>query len=226
MTVLPALLASAGQLGGPGPYPRLGRRRTAATESRLWSAVARAVVRRPLVWGGSAALALLVLALPALGMRLQDASVTDSLSRDVPAVDAAARMQRAFPGTPAPAWVAIWSTRGGTDAVDDPAVREAVDSLHGRAAASGGALHEPITSAAVDRALPELVPFASFGYDDTANEALTTLRKHTLPAALGHLDGVDYAVAGKTAITYDFTRQVTDRTPLASASCSPSPSSC
>ncbi|WP_106516504.1 MMPL family transporter [Streptomyces himastatinicus] len=214
VTVLPALLALLGSWVDRARIPWLGRRRTAAAESRLWSAVARAVVRRPLVWGGSAALALLVLALPALGMRLQDASVTDSLSRDVPAVDAAARMQQAFPGTPAPAWVVIWSKRGGTDAADDPAVRKAVDSLHGRAAASRGALHEPITSAAVDRALLVRVPLASFGYDDTANEALTTLRKHTLPAALGHLDGVDYAVAGKTAITYDFTRRVTDRTPL------------
>ncbi|MEU1805213.1 MMPL family transporter [Streptomyces sp. NPDC019937] len=216
VTVLPALLALLGGWVDRARIPWPGRRRTAVAESRLWSAVARAVVRRPLVWGGTAALALLVLALPALGMRLQDASVTDSLSRDVPAVDAAARMQRAFPGTPAPAWVVIWGTRdGGTpDVVDDPAVRKAVDSLHGRAAASRGALHEPITTAAVDRALVVRVPLASFGYDDTANRALTTLRRHTLPAALGHLDGVEYAVAGKTALTYDFTRQVTDRTPV------------
>lgn len=64
------------------------------------------MVRRPLLWGGTAALAPLALALPALGMRPQDAAVTDGLPR-VPAVDAAARMQWAFPGTCAPAQVVI-----------------------------------------------------------------------------------------------------------------------
>ncbi|MES4906937.1 MULTISPECIES: MMPL family transporter [unclassified Streptomyces] len=216
VTVLPALLAALGHRVDKARIPWVGRRRTAADRSRAWAAVARAVVRRPLVWGGSAALALLVLALPALGMRLQDAAVTDSLSRKVPTVDAAVRMQEAFPGAPAPASVVIWGKRD-PGAVDSPAVRRAVESLHQRAAASGGALNEPISAAKVGRALVVRVPLASFGTDDAANRALETLRKRTLPAALGEAGGagggVDYAVSGKTAFAYDFTDRVTDRTP-------------
>ncbi|MDX3231533.1 MMPL family transporter [Streptomyces sp. ME19-01-6] len=216
VTVLPALLALLGHRVDTARIPWVGRRRTAADRSRAWAAVAGAVVRRPLVWGGSAALALLVLALPALDMRLQDAAVTDSLSRKVPTVDAAARMQEAFPGAPAPASVVIWGKRD-PDAVDSPAVRRAVESLHGRAAASGGALNEPISATKVGRALVVRVPLASSGTDDAANRALETLRERTLPAALGEVaggdGGIDYAVGGKTAFAYDFTRQVTDRTP-------------
>ncbi|MEU1791212.1 MMPL family transporter [Streptomyces sparsogenes] len=216
VTVLPALLALLGHRVDKARIPWVGRRRTAADRSRVWAAVARAVVRRPLVWGGSAALALLLLALPALGMRLQDAAVTDSLSRTVPTVDAAARMQEAFPGTPAPARVVIWGKD--PDAVAAPAVRKAVESLHGRAAASGGALNEPISTARVGRALVVRVPLASFGTDETANRALETLRERTLPAALGDVPGIDYAVSGKTAFAYDFTQRVTDRTPYVFAS--------
>lgn len=216
VTVLPALLALLGHRVDKARIPWVGRRRTAADRSRVWAAVARAVVRRPLVWGGSAALALLLLALPALGMRLQDAAVTDSLSRTVPTVDAAARMQEAFPGTPAPARVVIWGKD--PDAVAAPAVRKAVESLHGRAAANGGALNEPISAARAGRALVVRVPLASFGTDETANRALETLRKRTLPAALGDVPGIDYAVSGKTAFAYDFTQRVTDRTPYVFAS--------
>lgn len=219
VTVLPALLAALGHRVDKARIPWVGRRRTTADRSRAWAAVARAVVRRPLVWGGAAALALLVLALPALEMRLQDAAVTDSLSRKVPTVDAAARMQEAFPGTPAPAQVVIWGKKDPA-AVDDPAVRTAVESLHERAAASDGALNEPISATKVGRALVVRVPLASFGTDDTANRALETLRKRTLPDALGEvaradggIGGIDYAVAGKTAFAYDFTQRITDRTP-------------
>jgi putative drug exporter of the RND superfamily len=101
--------------------------------------------------------------------------------------------------------------------VDSPGVRKAVESLHQRAAASGGALNEPISATKVGRALVVRVPLASFGTDDAANRALETLRKRTLPAVLGGVagadGGIDYAVAGKTAFAYDFTHRVTDRTP-------------
>ena len=213
VTVLPALLALLGHRVDRARIPWLGRRRTGATRSRAWSAVARAVVRRPLVCGGAAVLALGVLALPALGMRLQDAAVTDSLPRSVPTVDAAARMQEAFPGAPAPAWVVLWGTPGGSG-VDTPAVRRAISSLHGQVAGSHGALNEPISVDRVDRALVVRVPLADFGTNDRANRALVTLRDRTLPATLGKVDGIDYAVAGKTAVAYDFAQQLNSRAPL------------
>ncbi|MFC9970179.1 MMPL family transporter [Spirillospora sp. NPDC127200] len=196
VTVLPALLALLGHRVDKGRLPWLGRR-TAATPSRTWTAVARAVVRRPLLWGGLAALALVLMALPALGMRLQDAAVTDSLPREVPVVDAAIRMQEAFPGTPSPAWVVLWEKRPG--ALDDPRVADAVATLR------------PIATARTERVMVARVPLADFGTGETADRSLRELRATT---AFDGLDGVDHAVSGKTAFAHDFTQRVKERTPL------------
>ncbi|WP_283135804.1 MMPL family transporter [Rhizohabitans arisaemae] len=200
VTVLPAVLALLGDRVEKARIPWLGRRRTAAGQSRIWSAVARAVVRRPLAWGGAATLVLILMALPMLGMRLQDAAVTDSLPRSVPVVDAALRMQEAFPGAPAPATVVLWEKHPG--ALQAPAVDQAVNRI--------GATS--ITR--LDDAVVLRVPLAHFGTGEAANRSLETLRGKTLPAAFGSLSGVDHAVMGKTAVPYDFTRQLADRTPL------------
>lgn len=199
VTVLPALLAALGPRVDKARLPLLGRR-APADGSRFWTAVAGVVVRRPLLSGGLAVLALAVMAVPALDMRLQDAAVTDSLPRTVPVVDAALRMQEAFPGTPSPAWVVLWEKRPG--ALDAPGVRRAVDRL------------EPISTARTDRILVARVPLAHFGTGETANRSLEALRAHRAPAALGSLDGVDHAVSGRTAFAYDFTERITDRSPL------------
>ena len=53
--VLPAILSMLGPWMDRGRIPFLGRRRTAARDSTFWGALVRAVVRRPLVWGGVAA---------------------------------------------------------------------------------------------------------------------------------------------------------------------------
>jgi RND superfamily putative drug exporter len=205
VTVLPALLALLGRRVDSGRIPWLGRGRTAAAQSRAWSAVAHAVVRRPLLWGGVASAALVVVALPALGMRLQDAAVTDSLPRSVPAVDAAIRMQEAFPGAATPSRVVVWRADG-SDA-DGPAVRRAIDDLRRRVAG-------PVDVVEVGRALVVRVPLPGGGTDATSNAALSALREDVLPATLGEAGGVEYAVAGRTAFAHDFTGVVRDRGPL------------
>jgi len=64
LTVLPALLSWLGPRADKGKVPFLGRRRSAARPSRVWAFLVRSVVRRPLVWGGLALIALLALAAP------------------------------------------------------------------------------------------------------------------------------------------------------------------
>ncbi|MFE7564171.1 MMPL family transporter [Kitasatospora sp. NPDC057500] len=211
VTVLPALLAALGHRVDKARIPWLGRRRTESRESRTWSAVARAVVRRPALTGGVAALVLLVAALPALGMHLQDPATTDSLPRSVAPVDAAVRMNEAFPGASSPARVAIASRDGGN--VDTPAVRAAVTALHREAAVPGSGIAEPITAVPVGDALVVRVPLVgNGGTDDTSNRSLERLRGSLLPATLGEVAGVDYAVGGKTAQPYDFAERLKGRT--------------
>lgn len=79
VTVLPATIALLGHRVDSLRIPYLGRRLTTATESRTWTSIARGVVRRPLLMGGTAVVLLLALAAPALGMKLSDPGQTRSL---------------------------------------------------------------------------------------------------------------------------------------------------
>ncbi|GAA2320031.1 MMPL family transporter [Nonomuraea roseoviolacea subsp. roseoviolacea] len=212
VTVLPALLAVLGDRVDLARVPWLGRRRIAAVESRLWGRIARTVVRRPVVTGAATVAVLLAMALPVLGIRLQDAAVTASLPPGASAaVDAASAMQRAFPGAATAARVVVARTDGGP--VDAAAARRAIGGLHRQAAASGGLLLEPITAVPVGRAVEVRVPLAGAVTDPVADRALAALRERALPATFGAVDGVAYAVGGKTAMPHDFAEQVNGRTP-------------
>ncbi|UUU22852.1 MMPL family transporter [Streptomyces sp. DSM 40750] len=212
VTVLPALLATLGHRVDKGRIPWLGKRRTTVAESPGWEKLARAVVNRPKVWGGAAVVALLVMAAPAVDMRLQDAAVVNSLPRSAPTVDAAIRMQEAFPGSPTPARIAIWGVDGGKS--DTPEVKAAVDGLHQQIADSDGQLAGPISTVQVDDVLMVRVPLAGSGTDEVSNNALERLREVALPATLGKVDGIDYAVGGRTAFAEDFKEQLTSRAAL------------
>ncbi len=139
LTVLPALLSRLGPRADRGRIPFL--RRAAARPSKLWAIVVRRVVCHPLVWGGTAAIALLALAAPALGMRIGYPAI--DAPNGLAVVRTVDRIQQAFPEGPSPAEVVMT----GQD-LSGPAVRHALVALQGRAAA-GGAIREPVTTAPV-----------------------------------------------------------------------------
>jgi len=199
LTALPALLSLLGTWVDKGKIPFLGRRRTAARRSAFWTALVRRVVARPVLWGGAAVLALLALAVPAFSLRLADPGLND-LPTKVPVVRNLLAIQHAFPGGPAPAEVVVT----GKDLSGQP-VRQAVAALQGRAGTSGP-LREPVTATLLGhgRVLVVSVPLAGAGTDRTSISALETLRDHALPATLGQVGGISYAVAGNTASTHDF----------------------
>ncbi|RLK53880.1 MMPL family transporter [Actinokineospora cianjurensis] len=202
VTVLPAVLAALG--------PRVDkwrvRRVNTVGESRFWTGIARGVVAKPLLWGGLGVLALLVLAVPALDMRLQDAASTNSLPQEVATVDSAIRMGEAFPGVPVPAQVVVWRPDG--ESADTSEVRAAIDRLHGRIAASGGLLAEPFTVDRVDNAVVIRVPLAGSSTDELSVRALELLRTKVIPETVGAVGGVEAAVTGRTATAADFVAEV------------------
>jgi len=57
------------------------------------------------------------------------------------------------------------------------------------------------------------IPIAGNGDDAASLAALKTLRDDVLPSTLGHVAGVDYAVTGMTAGTFDFNEQMKARMP-------------
>jgi putative drug exporter of the RND superfamily len=209
LTALPALLSLLGTWVDKGKIPFLGRRRTAARRSAFWNALTRRVVARPALWGGTAALALLALAAPAFSLRLADPGLHD-LPTSIPVVRNLLAIQHAFPGGPQPAEVVVT----GHD-LSGPPVRHAVAALQGRAGTTGP-LREPVTAILLDhgQVLVVSVPLAGDGTNHTSMNALATLRDHALPATLGQVSGISYAVTGNTAGTHDFSAQLHSRAPI------------
>jgi putative drug exporter of the RND superfamily len=209
LTALPAALSLLGSWVDRGRIPFLGRRRTAARPSRVWAALARRVVAKPVLFGGTAALALAALAVPALSMRLAEPGFRD-LPSNVPVVQSLLATQRAFPGGPAPAEVVVTG-----DNLTGAAVRHALTALQGRAATST-LLRQPVSATLLDHSqvMVVSVPLAGGGADTTSNQALAQLRDQALPATLGKVSGIDYAVTGMTAGNHDFDAQLTATLPL------------
>ena len=211
LTVLPALLAWLGPRAERGRVPFLGRRRTAARPSRVWAALVRRVVRRPVIWGSAAGIALLALAAPAFGMRLGSPAI--DLPASSPVLQTMDRIQHAFPQTPSPAQVVVT----GHD-LTGRGMQDAIAALQARAASAGPAspIHGPVTARPVagGHALILGVPLAGNGSNSASNHALLDLRNQILPATLGHVSGVRYAVSGNTAQSYDDTASLHSSTPV------------
>jgi putative drug exporter of the RND superfamily len=208
LTVLPALLAWLGPRSDAGRIPFLGRRRAAARPSRAWGALARGVVARPAICGGLAAVALLALAAPALGLRIGEPPIDAPYG--FPAVQTLLKIEQAFPQAPGPAQVVVT----GSD-VTGPKVAAAVDALSGLASA-GGPVRGPVTATPIGggRALVVDVQLAGNGTDSTSFNALAALRDRDLPATLGKVPGISYAVTGDTAGNHDTIQLVHDNTAL------------
>jgi uncharacterized membrane protein YdfJ with MMPL/SSD domain len=68
LTVLPAMLSKLGDGIDRGRIPFLGKRMQRRTESRVWGAVLKPVMRHPLISTVAASAVLIALAVPALGM--------------------------------------------------------------------------------------------------------------------------------------------------------------
>jgi RND superfamily putative drug exporter len=117
-------------------------------------------------------------------------------------------ISKAFPGGPAPAEVVVTGSGLGSKQVSD-----AITALHGQVAATHGAIREPISTEMFgrDQVLIVSVPLAGDGTDTASNNALAVLRTKALPATLGKVPGVSYAVGGRTAGNHDFDAQLASR---------------
>ena len=210
LTFLPAILSMLGPWTDRGRIPFLGRRRTAARESKFFGALARAVVRRPLAWGGVAAIVLLALAAPALRLNLEDPGI-HSLPPDVPVGAQPGRHLPGFPRRPG-------TGRSGRDRRRSR--REAGHPGHRRPARAGGghARRDPRADqharcSGTTRCWSCRCRWPAAGPNATSNNALMTLRDHALPATLGKVPGISYAVAGLTAGNHDFDAQLAKTVP-------------
>jgi putative drug exporter of the RND superfamily len=208
LTFLPALLSWLGPWADRGRLPYLGRMRTHSRPCRTWAGLAKRVVKRPLIFGGIAVAGLLMLAAPALGMRIGSPSI--DLPSNLGVVKVLTEIQHEFPGRPAPADVVVTG-----DNLHSPAMARELAALQGHATRSGP-IRGPIaaTEVAGGRALVVQVPLAGPGSGRVSDSALLTLQNRVLPATIGRVPGTSFAVTGDTAANYDFATTLDSRTPI------------
>jgi putative drug exporter of the RND superfamily len=201
---LPALLSWLGPWADRLQLPYLGCRRTHPQPSRLWSGLARRVVRRPLLLGGLAAAALLALSAPALGMRLTNPAIDLPSNQQV--VRVLADIQREFPAKPPPAEVVV-SGAG----LDSPAMQQQIAALRDYPGIGRGVNVDPVAGG---RALVIDVPLAGNGTSTQSTDALLTLENRILPDTIGKVPGASFAVTGNTASNVDLRAMLHSRTPI------------
>jgi uncharacterized membrane protein YdfJ with MMPL/SSD domain len=214
LTVLPAVLATLGDRVDRGRIPFLrSPRERAGREPRGWSAILNRVLRRPLLWGGLAASALVVMAIPVTGLKLSIPGV-ETLPRNLAVVQTYDRIEEAFPGNGLPAEVVVET--GDAQRTD---VREALSGFKTRTAERPELFPGPV---AVVRSpdgsvLSASVPLAGDGSDRRSEAAVDALRGEIVPATFGALDGVEANVTGFTAGNADFSTVMEQRMPIVMA---------
>jgi uncharacterized membrane protein YdfJ with MMPL/SSD domain len=200
LTVLPALLSRLGDRVDRVRIPLVSRLRRDDGDGRIWGAIVDRVMRRPLLWAGLSAGLLVVLALPALQLRMAQAG-PDTFPKSLPVVQTYDRMQDAFPGTALAASVVVKAPD-----VNAPTMRAAIQRLERRALASGR-MYEPITVDVNDAGTVAdiTVPIKGKGTDAESNASLAVLRDELVPTTVGAFPDAEAGVTGLTAQWLDST---------------------
>ena len=206
LSVLPALLHKLGDRVDRGKVPYFYRRRG---QDRFWTAVVRAVLRRPVISVVLSTGLLVALALPALQLHTKLPSFTD-FPRDLPIVQAYKDVQRAFPGSQTPVVLVV---RG--DDVTTPRFRRAYATLRSRAVATGEFFAPFHVFVNHDRTVARVeFSIAGKGDDRVSNHALATLRNDIAPPIAEQVPDAEWAVTGVTAGTHDFNERMKQRMPV------------
>jgi RND superfamily putative drug exporter len=207
LTVLPALLSKLGDRVEKARVPFVHRLRRKDGESRFWGAILDRVVRRPVLYAAASAAVLVALTIPALSLNTTTTSIDDI---SIPEIAPYKAVVDAFPGGPEPAVVAVKA-----DDVRAEPVRAAIAELERQALATGQ-MNTPIdVEASPDHTIATVeIPLAGGGTDGASQAALATLRDEVLPATVGQVEGVEYAVGGVTAADKDWSDSMKTTAPL------------
>jgi len=205
LTVLPALLSALGDRVDSIKIPGLYRRRS---DGRVWNAVLRVVLAKPLISTIVAVGVLATLAAPMLDLRTKGESIED-VSPNAPIVQTYLKINEAFPSETVPAEVVVKAPT-----VRGPQFEAALADFR-RAAAATGQLREPIDVRVNPAGTVAVVSvgLAGNGSDRTSERAVELLRATVAPDAFGQLAGSTVAVTGDTAGTIDFNRRLDESLP-------------
>jgi RND superfamily putative drug exporter len=208
LTFLPAMMSLLGDRMEKGRIPFISRRRAKGGESRTWTAIVRAVMRRPVASILVTGTALVALAIPAFGMSVKSTGVED-FPQQLSTIKTYNEIQDLYPSEHPPALLVVQA-----DDVGSPQVKAAIDEVSTKAQAEGVAVGGPDirvndreTVAAVS------LPLAGNGENDRSKTALSELRDDLIPAAFGGT-GARVDVSGDTAGNVDWQDSLSAHLPL------------
>ncbi|MDQ2959110.1 MAG: MMPL family transporter [Actinomycetota bacterium] len=210
LTVLPALLV---KLGGRIDRPRvpvLWRLAAQSKQPRLWSALLRPALRRPGRTLAISVLAMLALALPALGLKLHSDS-QQSLPSSVPVTQTLNRITAAFPGQGATDEIVVSGAPSDAAAVSARLIALQRGLAGNRLFVTGA---DPDLTVSADRTVQVLrvdVPFDA--ESSNAKTGLRQLRTELIPTAQQAVPGTSWLVGGDVASNLDYDQHLGDRLP-------------
>jgi uncharacterized membrane protein YdfJ with MMPL/SSD domain len=179
-------------------------------ETTIWQRVLRPVLKHPVISAVASAAILVALALPAADLKLGLAPADYGMSKSLPAMQAKAAIDKAFPGSPSPAVVVIEAKD-----VTAPEVTQAIANFEGTAVKSGYAFKPFTLSVSKDHSVARLyVPIKGDGHNAQAVASMKALRNSVVPQTLNSESGITAQVAGEAAGTEDFSQVMRDRAPL------------
>jgi len=209
VTVLPALLAKLGRWSDRPRLPLLWRLNQRIGQGGISRRLLAPVVRRPVAALVIALTALMLLAVPSLGMTTNNANL-DTLPRSIPQVQTMHAIAAAFPAQGTTATVVVHGP------VDEQARYRAALQHLGVAAAATPGFAPPgpaaIETSADGQTLRMTLPITWSWSDQRATQAVQHLRDQLVPDALGGLPG-EHAVGGDVAESLDYATHESSRLP-------------
>jgi RND superfamily putative drug exporter len=209
LTVLPAMLSWLGDRVEKGRIPFIGRGRAPAGRSRFWEGLTGRVMARP---GASLVLAgglLVLLAIPALQLRVVTSGI-DQMPQDLPIIKTYDKVRAVFPAQGVTATVVVEAdhVRSGGTAAGIAALRKQVGDSDAFRPGTDVTYSADGTVAQID------VPTPGNGTDAASVRGLDELRDTIIPATVGRVEGTTVNVSGDAASSKDFASQLTSRLPL------------
>ncbi|GAB2460979.1 MMPL family transporter [Jatrophihabitans fulvus] len=205
LTVLPALLVKLGRAVDRPRVPVLWRLTAQVREPRLWPAVLRPSLHRPGRTLALSSFALLLLALPALGLHLQTGSI-DTLPSSLAEKHTLQRLNAAFPDQRTTTTVVV-RTPAARAAETAASLRDLGSSVDRRYFQPGGEV-----TASSDRTV-QVLTLTATGDDESpaARDGVRLLRDGLVARTLP--DGARWAVGGGAALSLDADTHLADRLP-------------
>jgi RND superfamily putative drug exporter len=208
LTVLPALLMLLGRRIDRPRVPILWRWTMHDREPRLWPALLRPALNKPGRTLLVSVLALLALALPALGLNLASDSAK-SLPTSIAEKQSYDRLNAAFPNHQTNAQIAVKAP-----AAQSGAVGGALTGLAGKLADDPHFVGRPKIRTSANGTVHVLEVDAPFdGESAAARAGVQSLRTTLVPDAVRAIPGAQWAVGGETASNMDVDQHASDRLP-------------